>query len=104
MCGWWVWNCLDGVLWDVLSPSIDCEVRFRLSRSACSEDRDVDVFFLFCFKLDAVADGWGPLVGGTGMLNSCGGGREITELAPIVGIYPSGGSLNERWETVGLRF
>ena len=60
-------------------------------------------FFLSPFKLDAVADGWG-VVGGTGMLNSCGGGREIIELAPMVGIYPSGGNLNERWETVGLRF
>ena len=88
----------------VLSPSTDCGVRFRLSRSACSEDRDVDAFFLSCFELDAVADGWGALAGGTGMLNSCGGGREITELAPIVGINPSGGSLNERWETVGLWF
>lgn len=61
-------------------------------------------FFLSLFEPDGVADGWGALVGGTGMLNSCGGGSEITELAPIVGIYPSGGSLNERWETVGLWF
>jgi len=36
------------------------------------------------------------------MLNSCGGGSMMTELASRVGIYPSGGSLNERWETVGL--
>lgn len=64
----------------------------------------MDVFFLSPFELDAVAGGWGALVGGTGILNSCGGGREITELAPIIGIYPSGGSLNERWETVGLWF
>ena len=64
----------------------------------------MDAFFLSCLELDAVGGGWGPLVGGTGMLNSCGGGREITELTPIVGMYPSGGSLNERWETVGLRF
>ena len=64
------------------------------------------VFFLSPFELDAVADGWGSLDGGTGKgkLNSCGGGSEITELASIVGIYPSGGSLNERWETDGLRF
>ena len=81
-------------------------MRFWLSRSSRSKDRDVGVFFLSSFELDAVlvAGGWGAVVGGTGMLNSCGGGSEITELAPIVGIYPSGGSLNERCETDGLWF
>lgn len=50
-----------------------------------------------------MADGWGAPAGGTGVLNSCGGGREITELAPIGGIYPSGGTLNGRWATLGVR-
>lgn len=65
---------------------------FRPSRSLCSEDREADGFFLST----ELVDGLGAAVGGTGMLNSCGGGREITELAPMVGIYPSGGNLNER--------
>ena len=79
-------------------------MRFRFSLSTCSKDRDAGAFFRSLFDPEGVADGWGTLIGGTGMLNSCGGGSEITELAPIVGIYPSGGSLNERWETVGLWF
>lgn len=73
----------------ILSPSTDCGVRFWLSRSACLEDRDVNSF-LSCFEIDAVTDGWDALVGGTDMLNlEGGGGREISELAPIVGINPT---------------
>ena len=79
-------------------------MRFWLSLSTCSKDLEVGAFFLSPCKLDeVVADDWGVL-GETGMLNSCGGGREITELAPMTGIYPSGGSLNGGWETVGLWF
>lgn len=78
-------------------------MRVRPSRSACSEDREVDALFLVCLEseLVAVAEGWAR---GIGMLNSCGGGREITELAPATGMYPSGGILNERWDMVGLWF
>src|ERR1700761_750964 len=38
----------------------------------------------------------------TGRLSSWGGGRDMTESAPTVGMNPSGGIDVERWDRVGL--